>query len=224
MYRDRHDAGRRLAQELEPYRAMSPVIVALPRGGVVVGHEVASALDAPLEILTVRKLGAPNHAELAIGAVVDLSGACGGDGPEVLVDELAGRLGVGPDYIEEEVGRQLAELRRREEAYRGGQPRVDLRSRVLILVDDGIATGSTTRAALRALRRCSPQRLILAVPVGPPEAIEAMKSEADDVVCPVMPQWFRAVGEHYEDFSQTTDDQVVALLQRAWARQHRDAP
>ena len=219
MYRDRRDAGRRLALELEPQRHLSPVIVALPRGGVVVGAEVAEGLGAPLDILIVRKLGAPGHAELGIGAVVDLGGACGASGPEVFLDDLARRLRVPQSYVGAEVALQVEEARRRERAYRGDRPPLDLRHRVVILVDDGIATGSSTRAALRALRRCEPERLVLAVPVGPPETIESMRGEADEVVCPLMPDWFRAVGEFYEDFSQTTDEEVIELLDKSWGRE-----
>lgn len=219
MYRDRHDAGRRLATEVEPYRHLSPVVVALPRGGVVVGYEVAEALAAPLDILIVRKLGAPGHAELGIGAVVDLGGACGVSGPEVLLDDLSRRLRIPGGYIEAEVDRQVEEAGRRERVYRGERPPMDLRQRVVILVDDGIATGSSTRAALRALRRCEPERLVLAVPVGPPETVGSMRREADDVVCPLTPDGFRAVGEFYENFSQTADEEVIGLLDQSWGRE-----
>jgi putative phosphoribosyl transferase len=221
MYRDRREAGRVLAGLLEKYRTDQPVIVALPRGGVVVGAEIANTLDAPLEILLVRKLGAPRHEELAIGAVVDL-----GDprGPTILLDPLAQRLGIPDDYIRAEAARQAEEIRRREAAYRDGHPAIDLHGRTVILVDDGIATGSTVRAALRAIRRAEPARLILSVPVAPSHTLELLRDEADEVLCPLAPEDFRAVGEFYEDFSQTDDAEVIELLEHARGREPKGTP
>jgi len=221
MYRDRSDAGRVLAGLLEKYRPESPVVVALPRGGVVVGAEVAEALDAPLEILLVRKLGAPQHAELAIGAVVDLGDS---RGPTILLDPLAERLGVPQEYIHAEAAREASEIRRREAVYRDGRAAIDLHGRTIILVDDGIATGSTVRAALRAIRRAEPARLILAVPVAPAHTLELLRDEADEVICPLATEDFRAVGEFYEDFSQTDDAEVIELLDLSRGREPKGTP
>jgi putative phosphoribosyl transferase len=225
MFRDRADAGRQLAQMLAPYAAERPVIVALPRGGVVVGFEAARALRAPLEILVVRKLGAPRHEELAIGAVVDAQsggeqGERTADAPLVVLDqELIGYLQVPPGYIASETMRQIEEIRRRERAYRGGRAPLALEGRMVILIDDGIATGSSTRAALRALRERGPARLILGVPVAAPESLRSLSREADEVVCVIAPSPFGAVGAFYENFAQTTDDEVIDLLERSrqWA-------
>lgn len=217
MFRDRSDAGRQLAAMLMEYAASRPVVVALPRGGVVVGYEVAVALGAPLDILTVRKLGAPEHGELAIGAVVDAGG--GGAEPLTVLDqELIGYLQVPEEYIRAEASRQAEEIRRREAAYRGDRPPIPLAGRVVIVVDDGVATGASTRVALRAVRRMQPARLILAVPVGPPESLRSLAREADEVVCVMAPRPFGAVGAFYENFGQTSDQEVVDLLAAARAR------
>lgn len=213
IFRNRLEAGRELAERLLTYRPESPVVLALPRGGVLVGYEVADALDAPLDIIVVRKLGAPDQPELGIGAVVD------GDNPEgILNQELVQALGVSDEYLKREVARQIEEIRRREQRYRGGRPRVPVEGRTAIVVDDGIATGATVRAALRALRRGRPARLVLAVPVAPPDTVESMRTEVDDLVCLATPEPFIAVGRYYEDFSQPTDEEVVDLLDRARER------
>jgi putative phosphoribosyl transferase len=207
---DRVDAGRRLAARLAGYRAEHPVVLGLPRGGVVVAYEVARALKAPLDVLVARKLGAPGHAELGIGAVVD------GDDPEAVVDEEAmTRLAISRDYLHAEIARQLAEARRRNALLRAGRPAIDLHERTVIVIDDGIATGGTMRAALRGVRRARPRRIVLAVPVAPEDTVAALRDEADDVVCLDTPADFRAVGEFYRDFRQTTDEEVIALLARA---------
>lgn len=214
-FADRADAGRRLAERLRPYAREDPVVVALPRGGVVVAYEVATVLDAPLDILVVRKLGAPHQAELGIGAVVDA------ESPTVtLYDELVRRLGVSREHIDREVREQVDEIRRRELEYRGDRPPVDVRGRTVILVDDGIATGSSVRAALRALRARGPAKVVLAVPVAAPESLDSVRPEADEVVSLAAPPWFRAVGQFYRDFDQTTDEEVVQLLQRADSGSH----
>jgi putative phosphoribosyl transferase len=218
MYADRADAGRILARELERFRDQNPVIVALPRGGVVVGFEVARALDAPLEVLVVRKIGAQYQPELAVGAVAEVGGS--GDAPLVLVGDAANRVSVAGDYFQAEAARQIDELRRRQALYRAGRPAADLHDRTVILVDDGIATGATTLAALRVLRRSGPARLVLAVPVAPPRALEALRMEADEVICPLAPGDFGAVGEFYSDFRQTDDAEVIALLERARGLTH----
>jgi putative phosphoribosyl transferase len=221
MYHDRAEAGRLLASMLEPYRAQTPVIVALPRGGVVVGAEVAESLGAPLDILLVRKIGAPTQPELAIGAVVDLGAL---EGPTVLLDPIAQRVGATREYLHDAIQQEIAEIRRRESVYRGDRPPIDLAGRAVILVDDGIATGSTTRAALRAIRQAGPFRLILAVPVAPPQTLARLRQDADEVVCPLSPEEFRAVGEFYEDFTQTSDAEVIELLERAQGREPKGTP
>ena len=210
MFKSRTDAGRKLVAELVRYKSESPVVLALPRGGVVVAYEVAAALQAPLDIIVVRKLGAPGQPELGIGAVVD------GEHPQTVLDDDAVRmLGVSEAYLEAEIAQELREIRRRQDAYRRGHAPVPLAGRTAIVVDDGIATGGSMRAALRAVRRAAPRRLILAVPVAPPEAVESLRNEVDDVVCLRTPFFFHAVGQFYADFNQTTDEEVVELLEAA---------
>jgi putative phosphoribosyl transferase len=213
ILQDRVHAGRLLAWRLGYLKRENPVVMALPRGGVVVGFEVASVLDAPLDIIAVRKIGAPTQPEFGIGALVD------GDQPELLLDrDRARRLGVTLDDLEQVVRGELAELRRRERLYRGGADRIEVRDRTVIVVDDGIATGSSIRAALRGLRRAQPRRLILAVPVASPATIESLQDLCDEWICLLLPGSFRAVGEFYENFEQTTDEEVIALLQRNRSR------
>jgi predicted phosphoribosyltransferase len=185
--------------------------VGLPRGGVVVASEVAAALAAPLDILVVRKIGAPEQKELGVGAVVD--------GVPVLDHELVRRLAVPDSYLRDETALQIEEIRRREAAYRRGRPAMALKDRTVIVVDDGVATGASTRAALRAVRRRGPARTVLAVPVASPETLRTLAAEADDVVCLETPEDFRAVGQFYEDFEQTADEQVIDLLDRARGRE-----
>jgi putative phosphoribosyl transferase len=209
-FRDRADAGRQLVPYLMAYADQDPVILALPRGGVPVAFEVARALRAPLDLIFVRKIGAPGHAEFGLGAVVD------GAHPQVVLNEEAlGHFKVPPGYIEEEAQRQLQEIERRREHYLAGRRPVDVEGRVAIVVDDGIATGGTVRAALKGLSCARPARLILAVPVAPADTIERLRMEADDVVCLMMPEPFYAVGEHYDDFRQTSDREVTRLLDEA---------
>lgn len=218
MFRDRTDAGRQLAPLLERFRERRPVVIGVPRGGVIVAAEVARALDAPLDIVVVRKLGAPEQPELGIGAVVDSRS------PRVLLDPfLVERLGVSEGYIKEEVALQVEEIRRREEAYRGGEPPVPLRGRTVIVVDDGVATGASTRVALRSIRQDGPAALILAVPVGSPETLRSLGEEADEIVIIDQPDDFRAVGQFYADFAQTEDRDVIARLTEARDRAHRES-
>jgi putative phosphoribosyl transferase len=187
-------------------------VVALPRGGVPVAYEVANALGAPLDIVIVRKLGAPGQPELGIGAVVD------GDHPQaVLNPDLMRELGVSGKYLDREVGRELEEIRRRQGIYRRGRPPAPLEGRTVIVVDDGIATGGSTRAALRGIRRSHPKRLVLAVPVAPLDTVAMLRAEVDHLVCLSTPEPFGAVGMFYEDFDQVGDEEVVRLLERAHA-------
>ena len=210
-FRDRFEAGRRLAARLRDYAGRDDVIVlALPRGGVPVAYEVARALRAPLDVFLVRKLGVPGHEELAMGAIAS-------GGVRVLNEEVVRPLRIPPQVIDEAARRELAELRRREREYRDARPPVDVAGKTVILVDDGLATGSTMLAAAGALRRMGPARLVVAVPVGAPETCERFQPMADDVVCAVTPEPFHAVGNWYEDFSQTSDDEVRDLLARASA-------
>jgi putative phosphoribosyl transferase len=209
LFSDRRDAGRQLAQRLAGLAAERPLVLALPRGGVPVAVEVADALGAELDVLIVRKLGAPGHPELGIGALVD-----GAEPQVVLNDDVIAEVRPSADYIAAEKARQLAEAERRRRAYLGGRAPAEVTGRTVILVDDGLATGGTAKAALRALRRRGPRRLALAAPVAPPDVALAMRAEADEVVCLATPEPFIAVGLHYGDFDQTTDEEVVALLAR----------
>ncbi len=206
LYRDRRDAGRKLAAKLTAYANRPDVIVlALPRGGVPVAYEVARALHAPLDVFLVRKLGVPGYEELAMGAVAT-------GGVRVLNKQVVDSLGI-PEYLIEAVAaREQQELARRERLYRGGRPPPDVRGRTVILVDDGLATGATMQAAIEALRRLQPARIVVAVPTASPETCEQMKAVADDVICAITPEPFHAVGRGYEDFSQTSDDEVRTLL------------
>ncbi len=201
---DRADAGRRLAAALEHLRSRRPVVLALPRGGVPVGLEVARALEAPLDVLDVRKLGAPGHEELAIGAIAP--GA-------IFVDPLMVRqLGVSRAYLDRVTATEARELERRERVYRSGRPALDVEGRVVILVDDGLATGATARAAVASLRPRRPAAVILAVPVGAPETVARLGEVADAVVCLETPPDFRAVSLAYKDFAPTSDAEVVRCL------------
>jgi putative phosphoribosyl transferase len=186
------------------------VVLALPRGGVPVAAVVARALNAPLELLLVRKIGAPMQPELAVAAVVE------GPQPEIVTDaETMAMTGATREYVEREARDELREIARRRERYLRGRPPVAVAGRSAVLVDDGIATGTTVRAALKALRRMKPARLVLAVPVAPPDTVAALRGEVDDLVCLSQPPYFHAVGAHYVDFHQVSDDEVVELLDAA---------
>jgi putative phosphoribosyl transferase len=209
-FADRADAGRQLARRLLPYKSANPVVLALPRGGVPVAFEVARALEAPLDLVLVRKIGAPGHLEFGLGAVVD------GAHPEIVLNEEAmDQLDVPPRYIEEEAARQLQEIERRRQHYLAGRSPIDVQGRMAIVIDDGIATGGTVRAALKGLARAHPARLVLAVPVAPRDTIARLQDEADEVICLMTPEPFYAVGAHFDDFTQTTDEEVIDLLDRA---------
>ena len=208
-FRNRADAGRRLAAALAGYKNERPVVLALPRGGVPVAAEIAAALNAPLDLVLVRKLGVPVQPELAMGAVVD------GSSPIIVRNEDVIRLtGVSEEEVQAVCAEELAEIERRRQRYLGTRARVDPAGRVAIVVDDGIATGATTRAALRALRLRGPKKLILAVPVAPTETLAAMREEADEVVCLEDYADFGAIGFFYSDFRQTSDSEVITALAR----------
>lgn len=209
LFRDHRHAGRELAGKLLELSAdgdiTDPVVLALPRGGVPVAAEAARALGAPLDVLVVRKIGVPGHPETGVGAVA-------GDGPPVFDRRALETLGLAEEELAGDVTRERAELRRREDLYRRGLPAPAVEDRSVIVVDDGLATGVTARAALRSLRARNPARLLLAVPVCAPQSAQDLRQEADDLVCLHQPDPFRAVGEWYEEFAQVTDDEVVATL------------
>lgn len=209
QFRDRKEAGQELAEQLRIRQDKGvlpqPVVLALPRGGVAVAREIARALDAPLDVLVVRKIGAPFHEEFGVGALA-------GDDPPLFDEASLYRLGLSEADLAPVVERERKELRRREERYREGRPVPELRGRTAIVVDDGVATGSTARCALRAVRNQEPQRLLLAVPVCAPEAAEELRRQVDEFVCLHEPRLFSAVGEWYQDFGQLTDADVLAAL------------
>lgn len=210
-FRDRREAGRILATRLSPYADRPDVLVlALPRGGVPVAYEVARALNAPLDVFLVRKLGVPGHEELAMGAIAS-------GGVRVLNEDLVHTLRIPEPVIEAAAAAALRELERRERAYRGDRPPPDVHGRTVVLVDDGLATGATMLAAIQALRQQEAKRTVVAVPVAAPDTCAALRPAVDDIICAVTPQPFRAVGFWYEDFSQTTDDEVRDLLARSSA-------
>ena len=206
-FRDRRDAGRQLAERLEPYRKARPVVFAIPRGGVPVGAEVAHSLNTDLDVVVARKLGAPFHAELALGAVA-------ADGERYLNQDIIDYLRVDDAYLERITKEQGEEARRRERRFRGGRPPADVKGRTVLLVDDGLATGATMRAAARSLRKREPGRLVVAVPVGSREACAALREDADEVVCLAQPDPFYAIGMHYESFGQVEDAEVISLLEQ----------
>jgi putative phosphoribosyl transferase len=212
MFEDRTATGRLLATELARFASERPVVLALPRGGVPIGFEIARALDAPLDLVLVRKIGAPFQPELAVGAVVN------GSSPEIVLNrDVLEHFQVEDSYIAEASRRQLEEIERRRQLYLAGRPKVEVAGRTAIVVDDGIATGATMEAALRATRRREPRRLVLATPVAPPETIDRLRPEVDEVVCLATPESFGAIGAFYRDFRQLCDEDVIRLLAEAAA-------
>lgn len=207
LFRDRVDAGQKLARALHRYKSRHPIILALPRGGVPVAAEVAKSLQAPLDLILVRKIGVPSQPELAMGAVVD------GDEPMVVRNtEVIEISAVSEQTFDAVCKQELAEIERRRECYLGNRARSVIGGQVVIVIDDGIATGATTLAAIRALRKREPQELVLAVPVAPLETLEKLHAEVDAIVCLDTPPDFGAIGLYYRDFHQVSDDEVVATL------------
>ena len=207
---DRRTAGERLAERLQRYRAQDPVVVALPRGGVPVAYEIAARLGAPLDILIVRKIGAPGNPEYGLGAVVE-------GGTRFLDEARVRAVGHTVRDLGPTIAREEAEVERRAREYRAGKPATDLRDRTVILVDDGVATGGTVLAALRALRKRSPRQVVVALGVAPPDTVEALRAEVDDIVVLLVPEQFFAVGEWYRQFPQLSDEEVRRFLERSRA-------
>ncbi len=208
-FEDRSDAGRRLAKALSRYKKRHPIVLALPRGGVPVAAEVAAALEAPLDLILVRKIGVPTQPELAMGAVVD------GAAPIVVRnDEVIELSGTTSDEFEATCARELEEIERRRQLYLGDRARAEIAGQVVIVIDDGIATGATTRAALQAIRNQKPKELVLAVPVAPPDTIAQLRGQVDALICLETPELFGAIGYFYRDFRQVSDQEVIAILKR----------
>jgi putative phosphoribosyl transferase len=208
-FSNRAEAGRQLAEKLEKYARLDDVIVlGLPRGGVPVAYEVAKRLHAPLDVFIVRKLGVPGFEELAAGAIAS-------GGVRVLNEDVVRAIPYASEAIEAVTAKEIGELQRREQAYREGRPAPELRDKIVILVDDGLATGATMRVAIKALRERGTAKIIVAVPVGPLETCEEVAKEADEAICLNMPPFFQAVGQYYQDFSQTSDADVRDLLTKA---------
>ena len=207
IFEDRAEAGRALAERLVAKKYDKPVVLALPRGGVPVAAEVANALGAPLDLVLVRKIGVPFQPELAVAAIVD------GEHPELVINEDVRRLvGVSDEELGKAKDRELSEIERRRDLYLKGRNRVPIKGRTAIVIDDGIATGATVRAALKALRLQKPKKLVLAIAVAPSETVESLRAEVDDIVCLETPDPFFAIGLYYRDFSQVSDKEVVAFL------------
>lgn len=209
IFADRYDAGKKLARKLTPYKEEGPLLLAVPRGGVPVAFEIHRVLGGSLDLVIPRKIPAPHHSELALGAVAQ-------DGSIVLNEEIVARLGVTPEYIAAEVSRQVKEIERRLHCYRGERPYPSPAGKTVIVIDDGVATGATLWAALKMIRNQGADRLILAVPVGPPESIASLRALVDELLCLSSPENFYAVGQFYADFTQIRDREVKELLEKAW--------
>jgi putative phosphoribosyl transferase len=205
-FSDRIDAGEQLTKALQDFPTKKGLVLAIPRGGVVLGYQIAQELNLPLDVIVPRKLGAPGNPELAIGAVAE-------DGSTVLDEAIIAYLSVDSSYIQQESMRQREEITRRLEKYRGGMPAMDLHGKDVIIVDDGIATGSTMKAALKSVKNRGAASVTVAVPVGPPSTIAELKKQADRVVCLHTPEYFEAIGQFYQNFSQTSDETVIMLLE-----------
>ncbi len=203
---NRQEAGKKLAQALSSYQGENGVVVGIPRGGVVVAREVAKFLKMPLDVLVMRKLGAPGNPELAIGAVIS-------ENEYFLSQSIVGELSIPADYVNEEIKKQVQLIEERKRKYLKGRKPIDCRNKVTILVDDGLATGATARLALEVLRRKKPKKLVLAVPVAPPQAVQELSRLADEVVTLLTPTFFHAVGQFYADFSQISDEEVIRILE-----------
>jgi putative phosphoribosyl transferase len=207
FFKDRLDAGRELVKALKKLELQSPVVLALPRGGVVIAAEIAKFFKSAHDILLVRKIGAPFNPELAVGAVVE------GNPPRIFLNqELIRVLKVTDDYLKSETVKQEEEIRRRDKLYRDGKPRSKISGKTVILVDDGVATGASIRAAIEGIRDEKPSRLVLAVPVAPPDTVKEIQKEVDDLICLVSPEDFKAVGQFYRHFAQVSDEEVTHLL------------
>jgi putative phosphoribosyl transferase len=219
IFKNRESAGRALAEALSTKALPDPVILALPRGGVPIGAEVAKALKAPMDLVMVRKIGVPWQPELAAAAVID------GDDPQIVLnDEVCMLADVSRTYIDEAAKRELEEIKRRRKLYFDNSPRALIAGRSAIVVDDGIATGTTMRAVIRALRRKNPKSILLAVPVAPAETVEALRAEIDDVVCLATPEPFYGIGLHYADFHQVPDEEVIRILEQVRATKAVETP
>lgn len=208
IYKDRQDAGRQLAEKLLKFKDENPIVIALPRGGVVTGYEVAKILNAPLDVMVTRKLGAPFQPELGIGAIAP-------NDVKILNLDAIKFLGISKDEMEEIIQHETKEMHRRIRLYRGDLPLLDLSGKTVIIVDDGLATGVTAGAAVLAIRHMAPEKIILAIPVSPPDTAEKFREEVDEFICLQEPLDFFAVGQYYYDFDQVTDDKVIALLNLA---------
>ncbi|MCP8309762.1 MAG: phosphoribosyltransferase [archaeon] len=207
MFRDRKEAGKFLAEALSEYKDKNPIVLAIPRGGVIVAYEVAKALNAHLDLIIPRKVGAPNQPELAIGAVTE-------DGTTILNQDILQYLRVPDEYIKEEVKNQVEEIKRRMKKYLEDKLRLSIEGKVTILVDDGVATGATIKAAIASIRKRKPALTVLAIPVGPPDTIEELRREADEVICLMTPEPFFAIGQFYKSFEQTSDEEVIEILNK----------
>ncbi len=207
MFKDRTEAGKILAKALSEYKDKNTIVLAIPRGGVVVAYEVAKALNAPLDLIIPRKIGAPDQPELAIGAVTE-------DGTTILNQDIVQYLRVPDDYIKTEVKRQVEEIKRRIQRYLGDKPRLSIEGKVVILIDDGVATGATIRAAIASIRKRRPALIVLAIPVGPPDTVKELREDADKVICLMTPEPFFAIGQFYENFAQTSDEEVIQILNK----------
>ena len=210
LFANRKEAGEQLAVKLARFEGQETIVLALPRGGIPIGFEVAKRLRAPLDVILVRKLGVPFQPELAYGAVVD------GDQPEIVInEEVKQYINLSRKALEEQSADALKEIERRRMLYRADRPRPEIKGRTVVVVDDGIATGMTVRASLRAIRRAQPQKLVLAIPVAPTDTIIELHDDADEIICLAKPQPFYAISPHYADFHQVSDEEVIALLEQA---------